>query len=285
MRFAVSLHERIFSVTDRSTGHARRANNAKRGLVSGLSSKSRLRLIRFLAQVSRPDEPVFVTLTYRDFTEESASWKRDLDAWCKRLCAHFPSCCAVWRLQFQRRGAPHYHLLIWLGDSGDREGLRDMFARWWLRIINQDTPENWRYGVDLEVVTDFRKCAFYISLYASSGEQDRTDILTGREWGCVRPGRLGLAPVVQTNLSVGGVLLLRRVLRRSYLSFMRQRNRKVTSGYLRALRGGQGFTNFLPFAQSYRLVQWCRENGDALFDASRERAAASCAVERTVAHT
>lgn len=255
MRYAVALHERLLTVVDRETGHARAPKAANRGTIKGISSKSRYRLIKFLSQISRPDEPVFITLTYRNFSDSFKDWKRHLHNFRRVVADEFPDYCGIWRLEFQKRGAPHFHILAWLVREVPLDWLQTRLSEIWCRVIGQQSEANKEYGVTVEPCTDFRRSAFYISVYQAKDSQDRDDIQTGREWGHWKKDRLGLEPIRVADLDRSGVLLLRRVLRRHYVSFMRVSGRKPKA-YLRALRRDQPFSNFLPFAQSRRLLEW-----------------------------
>src|SRR5690606_1419342 len=54
-----------------------------------------------------------VTLTYpRHWPTDPRSWKKHLDAWRKRMQRAWGRLPAVWKLEPQRRGAPHFHLLV-----------------------------------------------------------------------------------------------------------------------------------------------------------------------------
>jgi hypothetical protein len=56
----------------------------------------------------------FVTLTYPElYAEDWRVWKRDLEAFLKRIQRKYDymvGCC--WRVEFQKRGAPHFHLIM-----------------------------------------------------------------------------------------------------------------------------------------------------------------------------
>jgi hypothetical protein len=241
-------------------------NPPKRGTISGISSKSRYRLIKILAKVSRPDSCLFITLTYRNFTDEFTTWKSHLNRFGVSLNYHFPDHSAVWRMEFQDRGAPHFHILLWPARDTNVVSLRDELAKRWCKIIGQETSANLEYGVTVGEVTDFRASAFYLSVYQAKDAQDRDDIATGREWGLWHRERLGLEPIKETAISDRQFLLFRRVLRRHYSAFMRrsgagvrhkQGGKSVVRSYLRALRRHQVFSNFLPFAVSHQLLSWC----------------------------
>lgn len=268
MPYLVSLHERVSTTQDTEPGRAVPSKNSKRGQVSGISRKSRFRLIRLLAKVSRPDECLFITLTYRDFCDDFETWKKHLNTFGVGLKYQYPDLAAIWRLEFQTRGAPHFHILAWLAADTNLAALRDDLSRRWCRIIGQESKANFEYGVKVEPVQDFRQTAFYISLYQSKDSQDRDDIATGREWGCWNREGLGLEPVETFKLTTAQHHLYRRVLRRNYRRFLRATGqgdylriagRGVVRPYLRALRTAQPFSTFLPFAVSRGLLKWIVE--------------------------
>jgi len=240
---------------ERRDGGVSRGRVAKRGAVSGMSSRSRYRLIKFLAKVNRPDAPVFLTLTYREFTEDYKVWKKHLDGFRQALSYYYPSLAALWRLEFQQRGAPHFHVLLWLGAESDLFNIEALCRRLWLKVIDQDTAANRLHGVTVELVNDFRKTAFYISLYQAKDGQDRTDILTGREWGCWNRSALNIAPVETVDLSDAGCRLFRRLLRRAYCAHCRSVGRAV-GPYSRALSREQNFSSFLSYSEGRRILKW-----------------------------
>lgn len=93
-----------------------------RGVVRGWSRKSRARMVAALAEVDLApllmagDDPAMVTLTYPGRWEEVApdgeTVKRHLGQFWKRYERAWGPVCAVWKLEFQRRGAPHFHILM-----------------------------------------------------------------------------------------------------------------------------------------------------------------------------
>lgn len=272
MRYRVELHERIFRVSDTETGVARASKNPVRGAVRGISKKSRSRLVRLLAKINRPDEPLFVTLTYREFTEDFEAWKADLHRFVCSFRYHFPQLAGVWRLEFQKRGAPHYHVLLWLGDESPLEGVTARIRSCWLAAIGQHSEANEKHGVEVEPCTDFRRSAFYIAAYQAKDHQDRTDILTGREWGVWARERLNLAAVATVELCSNGLRLFRRIVRRGYIAHQRRHGFRV-GHFAQSLGVEQPFSAFMPLAASYRLAGWVRENVEQIVQDNVRRSA------------
>jgi len=86
----------------------------KRSKIQGFSINSRRRLLETIATVKKgADLPLFVTLTYPDQFPSVERAKRDLKVFIQRLNRKFPQVGAIWKLEPQERGAPHYHLLVW----------------------------------------------------------------------------------------------------------------------------------------------------------------------------
>ena len=254
----VRLHDRLMRVVEVKPGRAIAANGsgkATRGVIQGISRDSRTRLIRFLATINRPDPAWFVTLTYRDWIEDFQIWKGHLHRFLMAVKKRYSCVAGVWRLEFQKRGAPHFHLILWLDQEEDRLALGLWIRARWLAAIGDSSRAASAYATTAEEVRDFRNCGFYLSLYQAKDHQDRTDILTGREWGKVQPKLLSTDPIREVSLLPKDIQLLRRIVRRAY----RVRNRVGfrRSTYWRSLgKGERGFSMCLPFYAQSQLVDW-----------------------------
>lgn len=91
-----------------------------RGAVQGFSVASRRRLMRTIASIKRDAElPLFITLTYPNLYPDARSSKKHLDTFFKRFNRAFPGHGSIWKLEPQKRGAPHYHILTWGIQPGD----------------------------------------------------------------------------------------------------------------------------------------------------------------------
>lgn len=92
----------------------------------------------------------------------------------------------IWRLELQKRGAPHYHILIFDLPYVPVAGIQTI----WYDIIK--TPEELRYGnaCDLQTVKgDGGKSLImsYVAKYAAKLSEDyegMTPVKLGRIWGC-----------------------------------------------------------------------------------------------------
>jgi hypothetical protein len=88
-----------------------------------------------------------------------------------------------WVLEFQDRGAPHYHILVnkWIpkGELSDR----------WFRIVNSGDLDHLHYGTRIEAIRDKGKIKGYLNKYMCKREQKIVPEgfeKVGRFWGHTR---------------------------------------------------------------------------------------------------
>lgn len=104
--------------------------DVERSSIQQFSSASRSRLIREIASYGSL-VPVFVTLTYGKEYPSAKETKAHLKAWWRRITKKHPDYFAVWKLEFQKRGAPHYHLLVYSVESRPRIDKDFLKRSWW----------------------------------------------------------------------------------------------------------------------------------------------------------
>lgn len=84
---------------------------SKRGRIRGFSYKSRLRLMRFMARLKMGKiRATFITLTFRGYPSNEVA-KSALHAFLQRIARSYPAASCVWRMEYQKRGSLHFHLL------------------------------------------------------------------------------------------------------------------------------------------------------------------------------
>jgi hypothetical protein len=205
--------------------------------------------------------PYFVTLTYHNaWPEDRPGRKAHMDAFRKRLERSVGQFAAVWRLEFQKRGAPHYHVLLFLppgalgGDRrrDDHQGrhervtkLRNRVAFMWHEIAGYGSPEHFSAGTSVEEVKSWRGVNSYAAKYMGKLEQLAEDAPSvGRFWGVWRTGML---PITYTthSLTTCDALRVRRIFRN--FSKIRQRSHR-----------GQlfGVSCFVGASTTNRLLAW-----------------------------
>lgn len=169
-----------------------------RGEIMGFSDKSRRRLQIKLSQMDFRVPTLLVTLTWHYDWGEWESWKIAYRAWKKRLDRRWGWLVrgGVWRLEFQRRGAPHYHLLLFLSEDISASMLR-LFREWVSRSWS-DVLYHGRDAAHLAAGTNVRKTynteparvgalmrylCKYLAKVGSEDEMGRKGQKTGRMWG------------------------------------------------------------------------------------------------------
>jgi len=124
----------------------------KRKNVSTFSAASRKRLLGKMGRLtpeSCPYPASMISLTYKEVWPDPKGAKRDLFTFWKRVRRVWPQGSAIWRLEFQKRGAPHFHLIYFGPFFG-----KHLVQLWWGEVIGQDRPftriealRNWRHGL------------------------------------------------------------------------------------------------------------------------------------------
>lgn len=191
-------HDRAFAkYGDHSALHEREAQR----IVTSWSPKSRRRMVRVLAaadyrRLFRDGFPVMVTLTYpgewlsvAGTKEQSYQHIRLLQLRWKRRWGKAPV--GIWKLEFQRRGAPHYHLLV-PHPHVTGEEFRAWLSRTWADIVGHTDPEQRARhlvagtGVDMREgarMRDVKRVAVYFaghSLKSKDGKEYQH--IVPREW-------------------------------------------------------------------------------------------------------
>lgn len=187
-----------------------RVGGGKRQKVKGFSKASRRRLFKKLAALNQKlaGVPIFVTLTYpNDFPVGFETYKCHLDTWAKRLARKYPDAFFLWRLEFQKRGAPHYHLLVWGVDRIDK----DWLSKSWYEVVGSGDEKHLRAGTKVESIRSWKGAWSYCGKYL--GKVDAGHGENGRVWGVYnRAGYDSCVTLECVNLSREQFYRVRRIL-------------------------------------------------------------------------
>jgi hypothetical protein len=233
----------VVSSTRRSpTDNDRRESG---GVITKWSRKSRSSMCRTFAELDYSPlfesgrVPAMVTLTYPGDWEtvapDGASVKRHMVLWRKRFQREYDEPARyIWKLEFQRRGAPHIHLWMAPPMSPGRSGRS--FAQWlsetWAQVVDHPDPiQKARHrlaGTAIDVRNGLRACdpkrlAIYFTKHSSPnlhGDKEYQHVVPelwqqpgrgpGRFWG-VYGLKKGVAVVEVTQ---DAYLAARRIIRR-----------------------------------------------------------------------
>ena len=159
----------------------------QRGKVKGFSRQSRSRLMQRAAAINVRDMkhlPVLLTLTYpNDYPDDPAVYKRHLDAFHTALVREYGKVGTIWKLEFQRRGAAHFHLMPYFkGDTGHTFAFRQWCKRTWYRIVGSGDEKHVDQGAQVTIIQSVRGVQSYMSKYVAKPVED-VEQNVGRWWG------------------------------------------------------------------------------------------------------
>jgi hypothetical protein len=197
----------------------------KRGRITGFSNDSRRRLIDLMASINRQQAkrpPLFITLTYpATWPEDPAVWKGHLDTFLKRFGRRWPDAAAVWKLEFQARGAPHFHLMVF--------GVAFVAARWvaeaWADVVASADSRHRQAGTEVRRVRSWGGAMHYVAKYFSKATVENIPGHVGRYWGVHNREALPIE-LLAIPIGHGDFFRFRRVLLRFCISrFHAERDR------------------------------------------------------------
>ncbi len=152
----------------------------KRGPCEYMSSRSRRRIMNFIATLVRTIIPFFVTLTYPENFPTPRESKKHLDNFIKRLKRRYPELGYIWKIELQKRGAPHYHIFIW---GVPREGVYLFMLEAWYEIVGSRDPWHAINGVKVETIRSYKGVKSYVSKYIAKKDETIVPEGLGRTWG------------------------------------------------------------------------------------------------------
>lgn len=194
--------------------------DAKRGRIKEWSSKSRMALKCVLGRLRRDAlaGSHFVSLTYpADFPapDDHGVYKNHLRVMGQAMVREFgDGAAAVWKLEFQKRGAAHYHLLAF-GLGPDVVKVRQWFARRWFEIVGSDDDKHFRAGTQVDTARSVGGAMSYLCKYLAKDDQTRPGNFTGRYWGKINGKALpDASPVLLSFESEHEANMLARCMRK-----------------------------------------------------------------------
>jgi hypothetical protein len=243
---------------------------AKRGIISTFSRASRRRLFQFFNSIDfeKNGLPLFLHLTYPgEYPEDPLKWKRDLKVFLERLRRSYPDAHGVWRIEPQKRGAPHYHIMLfghaickYLSTYPGKLWL----SKVWYEVVGSGDKKHLLAGTTVEQIRNFRHAMYYVSKYCAKvekgGKKEIFDYPIGRYWGVFNRKAFGIESY-SFMLTYPALIKLRRLINR-YLKSKGQRYRIpvcVTPFHLAPilLRFYRGFSVFAPFNFMVELITYC----------------------------
>lgn len=171
-----------------------------RGRVGVFNRGMRVRLLRGVAKILQAaGRPLFVSTTYPEHFPTAEESKSHLFRWMRVMKRLYPDFCCVWRLGFQGRGAPHFHLVVWgvpwLSIPVASAVWLSTAAGDLLAQMDESERAGWlKRGVDVTRAKSARSAGGYCAKYAAKVEAEPGPMWCGRRWGWYNAGKLPVAP-------------------------------------------------------------------------------------------
>lgn len=162
-----------------------------RGEIAGLSPAARRRLLMRLTRIPLGELVAFaVVLTYHEGYElEPSRWHAQLHTWETKLLRDWstfgPS--LIWMLEFQERGAPHYHVVVCFQREPAIAQLRRWVATSWNAIAEPGDAAHLRAGTRVDRINAStsrggKKLLAYLAKHAGKSKQKHLrDPLSGED--------------------------------------------------------------------------------------------------------
>lgn len=250
-----------------------------RGRIKDFSQDSRQRLQRKLATINEMEchLPDFLTLTYPgEWVPDAVLWKTHWHNFRRALVRQWPEVWGVWRLEFQKRGAPHFHCLLWNGPrvegievwsttknkvivipkpgaiSPHNQAVFDWISSTWYRIVGSGDPKHLAVGTRIEPIKSWHGVIYYASKYlAKLPEGSFVPVeYTGRFWGVVQ-GHKWKVSIFQKDVTDPMFYKIRRVLRKRHESLFRGKKKRRTYG-----KTYSGMSAYINSVDGFRLLTW-----------------------------
>ena len=161
-----------------------------RGKITKWSRKSQMRFKQALAKLdqSKLKEALEITLTYpSDFPppDDHETYKKHLaymNMWLRRR-----DFTGAWKLEFQSRGAAHYHIIAIPGQKieGGLGKFRTSVAEQWYRVVGSEDEKHLRAGTEVSSIKSSEGIIGYMASYMAKKDQTLPDNFTGRYWGFI----------------------------------------------------------------------------------------------------
>lgn len=244
-------------------------NTTHRGRISTYSNRSASRLQRVFNQLDKgklSNQSAFITLTYPgDYISYLPVIKLHLATFIKALNRLFTDTFFVWRLEYQKRGAPHYHILAFSPPKSSTPlklyNLKKHISLIWYNIVGSNDIKHLYAGTNIKLVKDWSGISKYVSKYLCKSDANIVESLNivspGRFWG-IANRKLMPIQIISVYVTRETFYQINRVLR---LWIKSKTHRKMTW-----LRAGSGLTAYLPEPVlerylAYRVMQLLHDRG------------------------
>lgn len=195
-------------------------NNKRGSVISEFSREAQRNMFYMIARIRRDCLPSFITLTFpKVYSDNPKDWKKSLKNFIQHLGRRFPEVSGIWKLEPQKRGAPHFHLLVW--GVSCTELLAVVPWEWFTLVGNGDLQHlQWHQGncgsgnipCVQEVVTE-KAMYHYVTKYISKSSVEGWKNV-GKWWGVFFKERLPFGEEVVFEITDENAIQIMRYMRR-----------------------------------------------------------------------
>jgi hypothetical protein len=194
-------------------------NAQPRGKITEWSADSRRRLKHFLATIEREElaRGLVVTLTYpKEFPapDDHEVYKGHLHTLLIYMRRKWPTCSGIWKLEFQSRGAAHYHLMLLGLSHVELEAVRTWIRETWYLIAHKGDKHKGVAGTQVDPIRSIGGATSYFEKYIGKGDQTIPGNFSGRYWGKHNQEHLPTVEPVTEELDEKTANQLRRIARK-----------------------------------------------------------------------
>jgi hypothetical protein len=208
-------------------------SGGKRGKCKGFSKASRLNMKKKLSRLRLSGKySFFITLTYPElYIDDMRVSKRDIDVFRKAFAREFDTFIGgFWRVEMQKRGAPHYHMLLISEKPVSMKKIIEFLRKRWADIVRtsylrsggnekeyrKHYERHKKCGHNVQYMKSRRMVCNYISKYISKLDETIYPSDTGRIWGQwqFNGHKLDFSPVSTGYLERDETVQLKRLIRK-----------------------------------------------------------------------
>lgn len=196
---------------------SKQLGGGRRGKVTGFSSSSRRRMLYLIGKIERVKLPVMITLTYpSEWPSSGVVWKNHLRRWWQRLKRRVPAAGGIWKLEPQKRGAPHFHLLVWGLEDVPWVDLLVWVSRSWYEVVGSGDKKHLVAGTRVERIRNRKGVMSYATKYLGKINEAGMEGWDepGRFWGVKSAQNIPWAGLFSCALTFGQSVRLLRLMRR-----------------------------------------------------------------------
>jgi hypothetical protein len=158
--------------------------------IKNFSQKSRQRLFQKFNKIRYSDYgiPLFLSLTWHyDSPDNKKSIKLFLRNFLKRIFRELPKFHYIWKFEYQQRGTPHFHIILFPLDKKNIwnvEEVKKIVRKHWLQLKQCNCSACKQYSTHVVNCETIKKSLSYIAKEIAKVQDTYEAHDLGRIWGC-----------------------------------------------------------------------------------------------------